>query len=483
MLGPQLNKNNYSFSPRDSLGIEGVAASMSADVCPIVNTVTPRAFYWPFMVWIYYDFYKYSGIKLIGKKKADVDIFDRYLKRQDYFFVMASLLVGGDENNLVGKMKASEDIKGEGPYPFNPKYFQPRYGGMQYYNAGCLTMRFITDRDENGKSLSLPKLTPAGEEMALSFRDVIKDTEYYKHYRLGNAAVPKDVLIEYGNVISLNMKGFEKSKELLKKRLFEPNAQIQKCTAYLKYLHDDYGITDIALDQTRKTFFDHISPSGKQISFRDDLYGVMKAWEIIIGRMYFSAGLEMIWKPMLELIVSPATLREWIGMMLESSELDWSPDDLLGSVLGECYYSFEEREGMIRKARLRRVQDPNTGLQNGLRIMLSIYNWLNDDMPSGDEKELLYYGSDNNSISLAEFIETVNAYKDLSIREFMLFIMENWLIRQHYITAFEKTLYNINGFFYEIVDDKYHKTHDFGIEFQRNRMIQLLQVMKDLDML
>ncbi len=54
--GPRLNNINKNFTTRDSLGIESVATSISADICPIVNTVTPRAFYWPFMVWIYYDF-------------------------------------------------------------------------------------------------------------------------------------------------------------------------------------------------------------------------------------------------------------------------------------------------------------------------------------------------------------------------------------------------------------------------------------------
>ena len=52
--GPRLNNIAKNFTTRDSLGIEGVATSISADICPIVNTVTPRAFYWPFMVWIYY---------------------------------------------------------------------------------------------------------------------------------------------------------------------------------------------------------------------------------------------------------------------------------------------------------------------------------------------------------------------------------------------------------------------------------------------
>ena len=55
--GPRLNNITRNFTTRDSLGIEGVATSISAEICPIVNTVTPRPFYWAFITWCYYDFF------------------------------------------------------------------------------------------------------------------------------------------------------------------------------------------------------------------------------------------------------------------------------------------------------------------------------------------------------------------------------------------------------------------------------------------
>ena len=104
--GPRLNNISKNFTTRDSLGVEGISTSIQAEICPIVNTVTPRAFYWPFMIWIYYDFYKYSGIP-----DHTVQAFDAYLKRQDYFFVLATLLTeDSDQNNLVGKQQSQIDI-------------------------------------------------------------------------------------------------------------------------------------------------------------------------------------------------------------------------------------------------------------------------------------------------------------------------------------------------------------------------------------
>ena len=119
---------------------------------------------------LFYDeYFDFCEIKDIIK-----DTFDRdFLKRQDYYFVLANLLAENpDQTNLVGKQKTAIDIGNnpEGPFRFNPDYFVTRFGGMQYYNAGCLTMRFITDIDEEaGKTYVLPRLTQYGEKMALAF--------------------------------------------------------------------------------------------------------------------------------------------------------------------------------------------------------------------------------------------------------------------------------------------------------------------------
>ena len=477
--GPFLNKIDRNFTTRDSLGIEGVATSMSADLCPVVNTVTPRAFYWPFMVWIYYDFYKYSGIE-----ERTVSAFDQYLKRQDYYFVLATLLnENSDRKNLVGITQSQIDLdESEGPYPFNPRYFKTRYGGMQYYNAGCQTLQFITDEDAVGNTFSFPKLTKLGEEMALSFEEIIKDTDYYKHYRRNDKAVPKKTLKEYGKIINIGLNGFDKSKKILRHRLFEINPQLSLCADYIKFLHDQYGIVDLDYSTCRKAFFDHITPSGAPIEIPDSLKNISAGWEIVVGRQYFTSGLEMIWKPMLEAIRSPKTITEWISAILSDPGFELDLDIKLQELVADCIYDFDTREEMISDA--RRGVSWQTSVEEGIYIILSVYNWLNERTAFGEEETLLYYGNDSQSISLYELKNTVNKYMEHPIKDFIVFVMQEWLIRQHYYTAFEKMLQKRDGFYYEIVDGKYHhRGHDFYIDFQGIRMIQLMQVMKDLDML
>ncbi|MDF2854637.1 MAG: hypothetical protein K0Q87_488 [Neobacillus sp.] len=480
--GPKLNNISKSFTTRDSLGIEGVATSISAEICPVVNTVTPRAFYWPFMVWTYYDFYRYSGIE-----ERSYSAFDTYLKRQDYFFVLATLLTpNSDQTNLVGKQQTELDIKNNpvGPYPYNPAYFKTRFGGMQYYNAGCLSMLFVVDYDpESDKNYVFPKITKQGEQMAIAFENVIKNTEYYKKYRRNDSEVPKDVLLEYGKIINIGLKGFDESKALLRYGLFETkrNRKLADCAVYIKYLYDIYNITSLNRDDCRVIFYDHTTPAGKAVVLNPELVTIVNEWEIVIGRQYFTSGLELIWKFMLEQLISPVSIKTWFEEVLAASEFTWDINLKVSDIIFECNYDFKKRESMISDATRGRNEASN--IENGIKIILSVYNRFADRNDLGNEKAFFTYGVDSQTISMAELFETVEAYRDRSIKEFILFVMQQWLVEQHYITAFEKMLQNRDGFYYEVIDGLYIKKHDFDMDFQGIRMIQLMQVMKDLDML
>lgn len=479
--GPQLNDIAKNFTTRDSLGIESVAASISGEICPIVNTVTPRAFYWAFMVWIYYDFYKYSGIE-----EHTVSAFDSYLKRQDYFFVLATLLTpGSDRTNLVGVQQTQNDIYSNrtGKYPFNPKYFKTRYGGMQYYNAGCLSMRFIIDRDpETGAEYSFPKLTKDGEKMALAFEKVIKDTQYYKKYRRVNVEVPESVLKEYGKVINLGLVGFDECKEILKEKLFESkrNFKLANSASYIEFLSNEYHINVFDRPNCRRMLFDYQTPSGKQIIIRSDLETISNEWEIVIGRQYFTSGLEMIWKFMLERLDEPLTKQQWISRIIKSSKLDRDINQPLSTLIEKAKYGFETRENMIADGR---AGDDDRAVINGLKIILSMYNHFHDREDLGEDRFFFNYGYDSDSIPFSDLFDGVNKYMDKSIKSFLVFVMDNWLIQQHYITAFEKMLQNRDGFYYEIIDSKYIRREEFYIDFQGIRLIQLSQVMRDLEVI
>ena len=488
--GPRLNYISRNFTSRDSLGIEGAVTSMEAAICPIVNNQTSRPFYWAFMIWIYYDFYKYSGIT-----EHTSTAFDAYLKRQDYFFVLATLLTkGADRVDLVGKQQSQDDIdqNPNGPYPYNPEYFKTPYGGMQYFNAGCLSMYFITREDpENSREFTFPMLRPEGERMAKAFEAVIKDTEYYRSYRRNDEAVPRKVLEEYGRVISLAMDGFDECKSILRHYMFQDDRAVQlkrqsalmtECARFITLIVKEYGVKDLNLRVCRRLFYDHQLPSGEDMKITEGCTRVANKWEIVVGRMYFTAGVEMLWKYMLEQLTVPLTMKEWILGALKSSDFKWDLQQPLSAVMDECVYDFDTRESMIAGTAQR--NSSSYSIENGIRILLSVYNHFHGREDFGEERAFFDYFRDGQSIAMSEMFELVDSFKDRTIQDLIVYIIQYWIIERHYLTAFDKMLQGRDGFFYEIIDQKYiRKKRDFRLAFQGIRMVQLAQVMRDLDML
>ena len=480
--GPKLNTFTTNFTTRDSLGVESVATSISAEICPIINTVTPRPFYWAFMCWIYYDYYK--NVKV---EKRTYKSFDQFLKRQDYFFVLSQLLIeDSDRTNLVGTEKTLENIKNNinDYFECDRSYFKTQFGGMQYFNAGLFSMGYIFYReDENGKRDIFPTLTGECEKMALSFQDVIKNTEYFKNidYRLKENPVPKKVLIEYGKTINLALKGFDNCKELLRNSLFSERIN-NRSYNYAIFLNNKENIYLDDRPFARKVLFDYYSIRGENRVFPEELKDIINSWEIVIGRQYFAAALELIWKYMLNILEKPKTKKEWIEYSLEDSSFDFNINDNLASIINNCNYSFDDRENMIKQGSSNgKSANYSNNVANGIKILLSIYNrFYNREDFSEENKKYFMYGY---PVSIDELFKLVNKYINKPIYEFITYVMDNWLIDHHYTTALEKMYAGRDGFYYEITDGYYFKKSEFSFEFQGNRFIQLMQVMKDLDLL
>ena len=484
--GPKFNDISMNFTTRDNLGIESVATSMQAELCPVVNTVTPRAFYWPFMVWNYYDF-----LTNIKPDKWSLDEFDKpFLKKNDYFFVLATLMTkNSDQVNLVGKDKTSNDLYANrsGSFTYNKDYFVTRYGGMQYYNAGCFTMGFITDRDGFGNVFSFPRLTDAiGKPMALAFEKKIKNTRYYKEYRLKkNPSIPRDVLEEYGKAIRFDLKGFDECKALLKKALFEPvnnanlnNENLIASSEYLKMLYRDYDIVNPDTATMRMVLFDYFSPSGEfKYNYDSNLEQIIKAWEVVIGRSYFAIAIELIWKFIMHKLVIPMARTQWIEESIKQAKWTVNIEDSLSSLIDKCNFKYDEREEMIATG-YRRSKTVDYNIENGIRILISISNRFRNRKDI--DETLLERGED---ISISELTRLIDEFSNKPIKDFIIYIINNWIIDQHIIVATNKLALGRDGFYFELIDGTYIRKQLPEPDYQGLRLIQLLQVMKDLDML
>ena len=483
--GPKFNKVKYNFTTRDNLGIEGPTASIQAELCPVINTVTPRAFYWPFMVWNYYDYH----VNYKTEKKTLADFDKNFLKRNDYFMVMANLIANNDQNNLVGKTRAIENLADESInlFPYDTTYFKITFGGMQYYNAGCLTMGFITNEDADGNHYSFAKLTKElGEPMAIAFEKVIKDTEYYKNYRLKNTSVPKNVLLELGQVLKFDLDGFDAVKKLLKTALFEPkynqklnNKNLINSSHYIKFIYFQHGIKNPTLTDLRRVLFDYFSPRGEAKPIDDtSLTEIINDWEIVVGRQYFTMAIELIWKHMLWELNDSMSLEKWIEKSINNAKWKIDYNKPLCSLLPECNYDFDTREKMIATGS-GASKSHELNVEIGLKVLLSLYNrFINRDELNSD---YLREGSD---VSIESLIKLVDQYYEKSIAEFIQYIMTKWIVKRHELVAQEKLLQGHDGFYFEKIDSLYVPAgHLSEPGFKGLRLLQLMQVMKDLDML
>ena len=191
---------------------------------------------------------------------------------------------------------------------------------------------------------------------------------------------------------------------------------------------------------------------------------------------------------MLQSLTAPFTLQEWIDHVLKTAQFSVSLNCTLKSILPLCYFSFIDREALIVRAQ-KEDMDVHS-VENGLMLALSIYNRFSDRDDLDDCEKLLDYGkgrvAGRGSLSLNEWKDLILRYENKTIREFLIYIMEECIINQHLRTCFDKltrSSNNVYGFYFECMGDLYVKIeYGFQVDFQGNRFVQLMQVMDDLDM-
>ena len=481
--GPKINKITRDLTTRDSLGIESVATSISGEICPIVNTVTPRPFYWAFIMWGFYDFYNNCNTE--DRKSTNVY---KYIKMQNYFLGLASVLINPEVSiSFTGTETIKSKVNTEQEYYTYDETYLKNISNMVYYPAGLYTMGLIVDENpETLEKYKYPHITPSGERLAKAFDKVFSQTEYYKKYRNTGLNIPKNILIELGNAIKINLDGFDEVKNILKEYLFnrERNTKLIESHNYLRYIFKTEKIENINTYSYRKIFYDYYSVRGDlKKKYPDELKEIIDGWEIVIGRQYFTAGLEMIWKFMLECLNIPKTKENWFSTCIEESTFDFDINGKLENIIKECNFNFEEREKMISNASSERLSH-ESNIENGIKIILSVYNrFIDRDDFSKDNLYFYNYGADRNSISFNDFFEIVKVYSTKSIKEFIIFIMNNYLLLQHLNTAFEKMIQGRDGYYVEKIENLYARKEFFTLFFQGIRMIQLTSVMRDLNIL
>lgn len=481
-MKPAFNHYFGNFSSRYVLGIEGVAPSMQNAICPVVTTVTSRPYYWCFFTWAYYDYYR-------NHEQAS-EVFHHvndYIKKTNYYIACGALLNGF---RGVGNFVGSDSIDSSGLYKDDLVLYREQYvqglSTMQYYNpgvsAGFSSMNLVLDENiDTGERYENKKMSYSGEMLAKAFDKVIGETVYYQKYRFNTSPVPHDVLVELGKAIRIDMSTLPECRELLKEYLFERDRlrKLQESKKYLDFIWQDTGNKFEERRRIREFLFDRYSSVSEANPLPDEFKEIAGEWEVVIGRHYFTVGLQMIWKYLTEVLTEPMDLETWINTAIDAESAPFALDASLDSIISEQNFDHAKREFIVETARRTTRSD---SVWNGIRLLLSIYNRFHDrnDL-SSLAMSFYYYGNDDNSISMNHFFEKVDEYKEKPIREFVVFVMEKFIVRQHMDTAFMKMIRNkVDGFYVEKIGSQYRRLHVFDFAFQGIRLEQLASVMKDL---
>ena len=189
----------------------------------------------------------------------------------------------------------------------------------------------------------------------------------------------------------------------------------------------------------------------------------------------------MICKAMIDSLTIPKTMDQWVNDLInDSSWINMDLDQTIESLLPSCNYNFEERESLIEQG-YRGVRDTSRNCDAGIRIILSIYNRFKDRVDI--ERRHLSIGGE---VSVSKLIEIVDEWKTRPVIDLLCFIMREWIVYQNEVTALEKIMRSrsLDGYIFERVDEKYARTGKYPTtDFQGIRLINLLQIMKDIDVI
>lgn len=477
--GPKFNNIKRNFATRNSMGFDEVINSLQDQASSIITNVTDNIYYIGFIAWSINDY-----LNNTEEKDRTASDMNNHFKIQNFFFTASFLLkdinsTGASGNTYIRGyvMENKTDT-----FVYNPNYIETLQTTMGYYRPGLTPLFLLMTETADGESLKYPHITPYGIELANVFENIIKNTDYFKKYR-NSTTVPRSVLLELGNYVNLNMKNMPTLQKKLYEVLFDNkynkdylnNLSLDK--DYLLYTIDKYKCN--FNEEIRKILYDYYSPKSLNKALPKELENTAKIWEIIMGRQYFTIGLSMIWKHVLNLLDEPMVEDKWVEKVRNKILENIDADETLESLLSESNYTYEEREEML-KIGVRQIR--SNLLVDGLKVMLSVYNRFDNRKDLTNYHKMFGINDAYDTIPLLAFFDSVKKHKKEKAVDYLIMIMKR-LIIQNKLIGYKKLQRGKNGYYYEYNNGYYFKILEYEYDYAGNRMINVYRALEDLDLL
>lgn len=476
--GPLFNNKKQNLSKRNSLGIEGIATTMSDSLCPVITLVTPRPFYWILKCWCYYDLFENSG-KTSSVNDNEVN---KYYKRINYFLRLGNTLAGNiEDGGFVGSIFVNNLVYAnpdKQTFDYENGYIKTMTQ-LNYYNNALTLLKLIKEGEsENGAQRIY--MYESGKELAESFDLKMKTTSFYE-YRFKEAGIPREVLVDLGKKIRIDLSGFDESKRIMSRILFENKLsniiyKMEDNKNYIRFISNDSDLDMNNEANNRYLLFEHYPSRGMNQPIPNDLKQISIGWEIIVGRQYYSYGLGIIWKYLLSVLNSPLTINKWIGRAISSSHFSFSVKDKLETIKDSFQYNYEEYEKICSE---ERRESSEKSVENGLKVILAMYDRFKDRDDYPDRYSSMFERDVESTSSLRLLEEEIDKYSDKPIEDYLVHVMKSQLIYQHLMTAFNK-LPDHDGYYVIENDGRYIKVEDYDLNFTGLRSSRVYSVIKDL---
>lgn len=517
---PQWIAKMYKGKPGlDHLGLGSVTSDqILPTLSPSINVLNFHPRYYSFYTFLVYEYWQTERLR---SRQSWVDF---YRPREFIFSVGANMCdqpEHGEMGNIVGSQKTYSLARNDDDFDTTFHYIDTDLGGYGLYYRSVIAQMGLIFPGGRGFQYPVDSPTKLGEEIALAFREGVKDTEYYRDY-FGDdqTKVPRSVVLEYirsaclCRLRTLDAQEHDLLLDIYLSGGLDPHARRGTFRMFLDIASQSAGKP---LEETifRQLIYFGSSVSGSSFQPRIDNISTRLRWRLYQAREYYALALNALWNYFCIWGLSgggdlqPLSYADfWLhfegmqpfdslakdldldspGISLDSAFrrlIDWVRD---GSKADDSKYledfaiDVEITEHRLFELITDDLAKSGAAIAGSLAMLALIFSrFSSSELEYRDEWQISQMGHDGR-LSLDGFVRDLRerlASGPIEIREVLHWLYDSYIIRQHLMVASRKMPENTYRFRRERDGMRFY-THTNPVGFTNSRFDAIATTLLDL---
>lgn len=370
-LKPQwISKMYAGKTGRDHLGLGSVSSDqILPSLSPSINVLTYHPRYHSFYVFLLDEFWQRD-------KPRSRNSFVNFYRPREFIFSIGAHMCNSSEHeqifHIVGGQKAGPlASRNQNSYYSKTDYIDSELGGYGLYYRTVMTELGIIYPGGQGFPYPVDVPSEFGKEVADSFRQAIKNTQYYKKYfSLDECNVPIEVIkeyIQYACLCQLQTPYAPDRPYLIHTFLHRgyPSAADSRKSSFRLFLDISQQTVKNALNEDlfRQIIYFKQTNTGISYTPRNDVISIFNRWRLYQAREYYSFAINALWYYL----------------------CDWGithSGDIKPILVSDFYQHLSDKVNFNYLAKKFNLPKTNVGLNSGFR---ELENWLLDLVSSSRE--------------------------------------------------------------------------------------------------